>query len=594
MNIMESNNANIKLHLLLDKLWVSIDPAHRAKFILIIIFSVFSSLSEVISIGAVIPFLAILSSPDLVYKNLFIKKISLTFDISLDYDLVSIVTIFFIISTLLSGLLRVITFYLQSRLSEQAGLDLSIRIFQRTLYQPYAVHISRNSSEVVSGIFSKVNSIVGNTLMPVMVISSSIILVVFIIVALFIINPLISFMAFIGFGFVYWSVILLSKRRLAQDSLKVSTELNIVLRTLNEGLGGIREILLDGTQEIYCNLYRKSDSALRHSQANIGMIATMPRYVVETLSIVLLAILALIMKNSSSGISDAIPTLGALAIGAQRLLPVMQQFYLNWSYLKGGESNLKDALDLLEQPLPSYFNKRISPIPFSNKIQLKNLSFSYSTESGRVLNNINLEIIKGSKVGIIGETGSGKSTLVDIIMGLLMPTEGSLIIDNELIDHNNFRGWQLKISHVPQRVFLTDASILENIAFGIPRHLIDYESVNTAVKMAQLQTTIESLPQGYETIVGEQGVRLSGGQRQRIGLARAFYKNCDVIILDEATSALDNKTEELAMISIGKLRKEITVIMIAHRLTSLKGCDYIININKGEITKIQSYDELIL
>jgi ABC-type multidrug transport system fused ATPase/permease subunit len=590
---MELDIKNTRLYLLLYKLWLNTDVIYRLKFTLITLFNVLSSLSEAISIGAVIPFLAILNNPDFIYENLYLKRVAAFFEIGPDDSLVSSVTLFFIISTFLSGLLRLTAFYLQSRLSEQVGLNLSIRIFQRTLYQSYAVHISRNSSEVISGIFSKVNSIVGNTLMPVMVISSSIILVTFIVVTLFVINPLVSLVAFIGFGFVYWAVIVLSKRRLARDGAKVSAELNNVLRVLNEGLGGIREILVDGTQEIYCNLYRKSDAVLRHSQANIGMIATMPRYLVETLSIILLAILALYMKNSDSGISDAIPTLGALAIGAQRLLPVMQQFYLNWSYLKGGQANLKDALDLLDQPLPTYFNKPIGTIPFNNKIQLKNLSFSYEIDSPKVLNNINLDIMKGSKVGIIGETGGGKSTLVDIIMALLAPTEGSLIIDDMRIDQDNFRGWQLKIAHVPQKIFLADTSILENIAFGIPRELIDYELVKDAAKMAQLQRTIESMHDGYQTIVGEQGVRLSGGQKQRIGLARAFYKNCDVIILDEATSALDSKTEDLVMESIGKLRKDVTIIMIAHRITTLRNCDHIVSINKGSISKIQTYSELM-
>jgi ABC-type multidrug transport system fused ATPase/permease subunit len=584
---------NTRLHLLLYKLWLNTDFIYRLKFTLIVLFSVLSSLSEAISIGAVIPFLAVLNNPDFIYENLYLKNLAATFEIGPDYSLISAITFFFIISTLISGLLRLTTFYLQSRLSEQVGLDLSIRIFQRTLYQSYAVHISRNSSEVVSGIFSKVNSIVGNTLMPVMVISSSIILVIFIVATLFVINPLVSLVAFIGFGFVYWAVILLSKRQLARDGAKVSAELNNVLRVLNEGLGGIREILVDGTQEIYCNLYRKADAVLRHSQANIGMIATMPRYLVETLSVVLLAILALFMKSSDSGISDALPTLGALAIGAQRLLPVMQQFYLNWSYLKGGQSNLKDALDLLDQPLPTYFNKPIGTIPFNNRIQLKNLSFSYGIDTPKVLNDINLDIMKGSKVGIVGETGGGKSTLVNIIMALLVPTEGSLIIDDIRIDQDNFRGWQLKIAHVPQKIFLADTSILENIAFGIPKELIDYELVKDAAKMAQLQRTIENLPDGYQTIVGEQGIRLSGGQKQRIGLARAFYKNCDVIILDEATSALDSKTEDMVMESIGKLRKDVTVIMIAHRLTTLRNCDHIVSMNKGSISKIQTYSELM-
>jgi ATP-binding cassette subfamily B protein len=307
----------------------------------------------------------------------------------------------------------------------------------------------------------------------------------------------------------------------------------------------------------------------------------------------MIALLAYGISIRNAGFAQAIPLLGALALGAQRLLPIMQQLYQSWSNLKGGQNSLEDVLDLIKQPLPSHSNEQMpEPIKFKSSIRLNNIGFRYLDEGPQVLRNISFEIQKGSRVGIMGVTGSGKSTLLDIVMGLLLPTTGTLEIDGASITAENFRAWQIHIAHVPQAIFLADISIAENIAIGVPLEKIDIRRVKYAAQKAQIAQTIESWERQYQTLVGERGVRLSGGQRQRIGIARALYKKANVIVFDEATSALDNETEAAVMEAINAIGDDITVLMVAHRLTTLERCDQILEIQNGRIKSAKVLNRL--
>jgi ATP-binding cassette subfamily B protein len=309
---------------------------------------------------------------------------------------------------------------------------------------------------------------------------------------------------------------------------------------------------------------------------------------------IIIAALAYKFSLQADGISQVIPILGALALGAQRLLPVLQQAFASWAGIGGSRFSLQDALELLDQPLPDYVNQaQHQPISFQNSINLKKLDFQYNNQSPLVLKQINLTIKKGDRIGFIGITGSGKSTLLDIVMGLLHPTAGTLEIDNRPITHVNKRAWQSNIAHVPQAIFLTDSTIAENIAFGIPRDLIDYDRVITAAKGAQIFDLINAWPNKFETNVGERGSRISGGQMQRMGIARALYKNADIIVFDEATSALDAETESCVMQAIENLGKDLTIIIIAHRLTTLMGCSKVIKLKGGRMVQEGSYSEVV-
>jgi ATP-binding cassette subfamily B protein len=314
----------------------------------------------------------------------------------------------------------------------------------------------------------------------------------------------------------------------------------------------------------------------------------------EAIGIALIALFAYATTLNLGGITQFLPILGVFVLGAQRLLPALQKGYASYSRVKGSKYSLIDVIGLLDQPLPDYANlPSQSPNSFNKSIELKNLCFQYSKASPWVLKNINLKIPKNSVIGIVGTTGCGKSTLLDVIMGLLSPTSGELRVDNQLIDSKNKRAWQAHISNVPQHIYLSDGTIEENIAFGVPNEQIDHLRVKEAAQQAQIAELIEGWRNGYQTLVGERGTKLSGGQRQRVGVARAFYKETDVLILDEATSALDDETELAVMDTIKGIDEDITVIIIAHRLTTLKYCDKIVKFEKNYATQILTYDEVM-
>jgi ATP-binding cassette, subfamily B, bacterial PglK len=579
---------------MLKTLWNHLAVRRKKQFSLLLILMVIASLSEIISIGAVLPFLGILTAPEQIYQHSLTQPVIQILELTEPGQLILPLTILFITAILLAGVIRLTLLYAMTRLSFATGADLSINIYRRTLYQDYAVHVSRNSSEVVNGIITKTSTVIGGVISPVLSLISSMILLVGIMGALFAINTTIALSASIGFGLLYWMVIRYTRTHLNSNSKIVADQSTQMIKSLQEGLGGIRDVLIDGSQQFYCKLYRNADLPLRRASGNNSFISGSPRYAMEAIGMTLIAGLAYVMTQQEDGMVTAIPVLGALALGAQRLLPALQQAYASYSTIKGSKSSLEDVLSLLDQPLPEYADQPLpKSISFEEEIKLNNLNFRYIKDSSWVLKNVNFSLKKGNRIGFMGVTGSGKSTLLDIIMGLLTPTEGELIIDNQTIDNQNRRAWQAHIAHVPQSIYLSDCTIEENIAFGVAKELIDHQRVKKSAQQAQIADLIEQWKDGYQTFVGERGVRLSGGQRQRIGIARALYKQANVLIFDEATSALDNETERAVMDAIEDLGEKITILIIAHRLTTLKGCDKIIKLEKDYTIRIGSYEEVI-
>lgn len=583
------------LFTLLHRLWQLIETYRRIQLGLLFVLMIFASIAEVISIGAILPFISALTEPNKVFTHDALQPIISLLKIKTPEGLLLPLTVIFSIAIIISGIMRFLLLWSQTKLSHSIGADFSLSVYRRTLYQPYEVHVSRNSSEVISGISNKANSIIYSALFPVLNIISSFMMLIMIVATLMFINPQVALYTIFGFGTLYGIIIWITRKRLAKDSLQSSRESSNVIKALQEGLGGIRDILIDGTQNTYCQIYKDADIPLRKSQATIVIIGSTPRFGIEALGMVFIAIIAYIQTTQTGGTGAmTIPVLGALALGAQRILPVLQQAYYSWTSMKGGQVYLSDTLDLLDQPLPDYANQPLpAPINYEKGISLKNIYFRYSKDTPWVLNDLNVTIEKGARIGFIGVTGSGKSTILDLIMGLLRPTKGTMMIDDVPINSDNYRSWQMHIAHVPQSIYLADATIFENIAFGIPFNQIDHERVKSAAQKAQIADTIESWDKGYMTVVGERGVRLSGGQRQRIGIARALYKKADVIVFDEATSALDNNTEKEVMTAIDNLGQDLTIIIVAHRLTTLKKCTRIFELEAGVVKRIGNYQQII-
>jgi ATP-binding cassette subfamily B protein len=570
-------------------------PGRRQRqFFLLLGLMLVASFAEVCSVASVLPFLGALTAPEKVFSYPAAQPVIRLLAIQSPQQLLLPVAIGFCAAALLAGGVRLLLVYMTTRFSFAVGADLSLDAYRRTLYQPYTVHISRNSSELINGILNQTWTIVGGVLVPMLTLLSSTILLCGIFFGLLAIDSVIAIGAVVIFGTIYGAILGFTRRSLQRNSESVTRESTQVLKSLQEGLGGIRDVLIDGTQEVYCRVYHQADLRGRLAQAYNSFISASPRYVIETLGMVLIAGFAYALSQREGGVVAAIPVLGTLALGAQRLLPILQQGYSALAITRGSESSLRAVLNLLDQPLPSAATgDTASRVSFENNLSLRNVGFRYRPNAPRVLDKVNLTLQKGSRIGFIGATGSGKSTLLDILMGLLEPTEGAVTVDGVVLNAGNQRSWQGLIAHVPQSIFLADSSVAENIAFGVPRAEVDFIRVREAARQAQLADVIETWPAKYDTMVGERGVRLSGGQRQRIGIARALYKRASVIIFDEATSALDNETERTLMNAINGLGSELTILIIAHRLTTLKDCDLVVEIGDGGVKRVGQYADLV-
>jgi ATP-binding cassette subfamily B protein len=586
-------NDQESLHYSLARLWRHISERRRWQLGFLLILMLISSCAEIVSIGSVMPLLSVLVEPNRVFDNPSLKIFFKTMGFTSTNQLLLPITLCFSIAALAAGGFRLLLLWASTRLSFSMGADMSISIYQRTLHQPYIVHIKRNSSEVISGISTKANSTIFFIISPLLTLISSCVMLVLISTVLIFLDPFLSITIFGGFGLIYFFIISLTRRKLLRDGKRAAIETNMLIKTLQEGLGGIRDILIDGAQEIHCAIYRRVDLSLRRAQGDTVFIGASPRYLVETIGVVFLAFIAYSLSIKGNTLVGMIPILGVLALGTQRLLPVVQQAYGSWTHLQSGKAMLEDTLSLLEQPYPKNAGDRnASPLKFEEKLKLSSVSYGYEKEGPLILSNISMEIKKGSIIGIVGTTGSGKSTLLDVIMGLLTPSSGAMEIDAIPVDEMNLRNWQANIAHVPQTIFLKDATIAENIAFGVNADQIDHELVKSSAKIAQIDGDIEALSKKYMTLAGEGGVRLSGGQRQRIGIARAIYKKAEFIILDEATSALDDETEKKVMQSITSMRENITLLIVAHRISTLEKCSEIVILKNGTISKISSFNEL--
>jgi len=574
------------------RLWPHLSPHHKKKFTFILFLMVITSIAEMFSIASVIPFLGVIAAPDTVFNLEIFQGLIQFFSIASPQQMVLPITILFSTAAIFAGLMRMLLLWSNIQFSFSCGSDLSVKMYERTIHQPYSVHLERNSSEVISGVTAKTNiliDIVGKFL----VLLSSIFIVNSVFLILLYFNPISALTVFAFFGFFYFLVFKFTRKRLKVNGDLISSKLTLIIKNLNEGLGGIKDILLSGTQSYYVDLHKKSDFDLRKAQGANLFSALSPRYLMEAIGIVVIATVAYFLTLQNSGILEAIPFLGALCLGAQKILPLVQTSWAAVSDIRGNIRPLEDTINLLNQPISSKGNNiYISPLTFKNEISLKNISFRYTEKTSLVINNFNLSIKKGSRVGFIGKTGSGKSTIMDIIMGLLEPSKGSFLIDGKKISKSSIQNWQRNVAHVPQQIFLSDGSIEENIAFGTPLNEIDHDRVESAAKMAQIDKAIQKLRNKYKSSIGEGGIRLSGGQRQRIGIARALYNNAEVIIFDEATSSLDSETEKVVMESIDSLSESLTILIIAHRISTLKNCDIIISLENGNIVNTGSYNEI--
>lgn len=547
-----------------------------------------SGVAETISLGAVLPFLAVLTDPELLWQKSLIKDLASRLGYTQASQLLIPATLTFAMAALLAALIRLINLWLNGRLAAAVGSDLSCEAYLRTLYQPYEVHVQRNSASVITGTTTQVYLTVVALNSFLQMVTSAVV-AVGLFVGLLVVDAPVAIATAVLFSGSYAILATASQKELRSNSYKIADASTQQIKALQEGLGAVRDVLLDGSQSTYLQIYRQADRPQRKLQAKNSFLATLPRYVLEGLAMVAIALLGGVLVIQRGSGAAVIPLLGTLALGAQRLLPALQQIYRGWASLKSYNAAIQTVLSMLNQPLK--FQERVTePLPMCKGICLKTIHFRYGPEQPEILQGLDLEIRRGERIGLIGTTGSGKTTTVDLLMGLLRPTSGRLLVDGaDLHDPSHphrLLAWRAAVAHVPQNVYLADSSFAENIAFGVKSQQINMSRVRQAAAQAQIAGFIEASLEGYQSFVGERGIRLSGGQRQRIGIARALYKQARVLVFDEATSALDSSTEKAVMESIEFLSKELTIVMIAHRLSTLAHCDRVIELADGKVLRI--------
>lgn len=589
---MTENNNAFSLINSLKSLWSHFTLKRKYQLALITLATFITAILDLVSIGTIMPFISVIMDSEATFNNPSFNEYFINYGYSSGEEIILPITYFFISINIIAAIIKVIIFWFQNKISVLCGNDLSRLAYTKTIYQPFEIHINRNSGDVISSIVNNVNITVFGVLYMVLLFISSIIFTLAILGGILIIDPIISLIALATLCFFYIPISIFLKGRLERNSKVVDLGQKKIVRFIQEALGGIRNLILDKSHDFFITKYNEIDFNLRNAVAENKFLGSVPRYVIEALVVILMALLGLYYAYQPNGMNEGLPILGFIALASQKLIPNMQQIYRCYASIAGSKENLDDTLEILNQELitndDSLSSQKI--INDFNKLSLRNISFRYSQSEPLIFNDISLDIYKGEKVGIVGVTGGGKSTLIDLILGLLKPESGQILIDENNIE-NVRNSWQKMISHVPQDVYYSDDSFAKNIAFGTDIKNLNQDKLINASKDAFILDYILQQDEKFEHILGESGVQLSGGQKQRLGIARALYKDSNIIIFDEATSALDEKTEKDVVNSIQSLDSKKTVLIIAHRLSTIKHADRIVCVENGKIITFNSFSE---
>ena len=571
----------------LRTIWRHMTPARRFDIFKLFGLVIASGFAELLSIGAVIPFLALLaglqssSLPD--WLAAWIAPFGLDAT-----QLMIAATVVLAVAAVVAGGVRLLLAWKSQKVVFEAAYELSVNVYSMTLHQPYPEHVARNTALMLADI-NKAIVLAGSLFLPLIQAAGAAIMALFLIFALLWVDARVAIAAGVGFAVIYGTVIWLARGNLSRHGLTVARAWDTRIKVASEGLGGIRDIILDRTHDVFIGRFRQVEGDMHKAQMQSNFLAAAPRFVIEALGIVLFGGIALALTLSGGSLAVALPTLGAMALGAQRLLPLLQSVYVGWAAHTAFDDMLGDLARTLETDVKRPAPAAIAAAPaisFQRAIRFDDVSFAYPGAARSAIVGARFVIRAGERVGIVGPSGSGKSTLMDLLLGLQVPTAGNMLIDDLVIDQERLDGWQQLVAHVPQSVYLADATIAENIAFGVPPELVDADRLLAAAASSQVLAFANELPDGLDTMVGERGARISGGQKQRIGIARALYKQAQMLVFDEATSALDSVTETEVNAAIQALDRRLTLVIVAHRATSVALCDRWLVIEKGEVREL--------
>ena len=557
--------------------WRALAINERRKLFFVWILVLIGMMLELLSLGLIIPFMGLLTQDD--YAEKFPSLYERLGEPTQQEILVTGV-LFILAVYLVKAIFTYYSNWVQRAFLNRAKARLSNEIFQRYLCQPYSFHLDHNSSTLITNAENG-RTIVSGGLEPLLVLLTDGLIATGMFVLLLIVEPIGTLCVLVLFAAASVLFQFSTRKRIHEWGIAKKIESRLVLKHLQQGLGGAKEVKIMGREQLFLEEHKKSVSASMEVDRRFMMLQVIPRLWLELLAIVGLVVLVLAMIGSGDSVSQILPVLGLFAATSFRIIPSINRILASIQTLGYSKPIIRSVFDDLQLLVP-VTPKTGTEIQFSTSVCFENVSFKYSNAVGNANENLSFCIGKGEAVGIIGHSGAGKSTLVDILLGLLQPTAGAVLVDGVDIQ-NNLRSWQDHIGYVPQTIYLVDDTLARNVAFGLPDELVDHDAIARSIKAAQLDEFVSTLPDGLDTIVGERGVRLSGGQRQRIGIARALYNDPEILVLDEATSSLDTDTEQGVMDAVKELLGTKTIVIIAHRTTTVSYCTKVYKMDKAQI-----------
>ena len=582
---------------IIKKFMYLLSPKERKYLFLIIGMISVMAFLDMIGVASILPFIAMLINPEIIETNFFLKKmfeISSNMGVKTEQQFLLILGILFFILLVTSIIFKAITNYLQLRFTNMREYTIGKRLIEGYLHQPYIWFLNRHSADLGKSILSEVSIIIGHGLTPMMELVSKSLVAIAFITLIILIDPIIALFAGLTIGLAYMIIYKFTRHFLNRIGEERVTANELRFTAVSEAFGASKEVKVGGLEDSFIKRFAKPAQIYARHVSSSAVISQLPRYALEAVVFGGMLLVILYFMTQRGSFIDALPIMALYAFAGYRLMPALQGIYVAITQLRFISPALDTLYNDLKNLKPYTADNKAALITLNKNIVLKNIYFDYPNASRTALKNIYLNIDANTTVGLVGTTGSGKTTTVDIILGLLEAQRGTLEVDGKVIDEKNRRDWQSSIGYVPQNIYLSDDTVSANIAFGIEHQDIDQKAVVSASKIANLhEFVINELPHQYQTTIGERGTRLSGGQRQRIGIARALYHNPRVLILDEATSALDNLTEKAVMEEVYNLRNDITIILIAHRLSTVKKCDKIFILENGKVKNSGTFEELL-
>jgi len=573
------------------------DASEIKKAVYILVLFVGLAFLESIGIASIMPFLTILSDPSQIQQNDYLFALFLwlnQFDITTADEFLIFLGFLTFAIVCSTSVYKIAAQHAMNGFMEDMRIRISCRLFEAYLKQPYGYFITKHSAEMTKTMLSEVDQLLGNVFRPVLTMFSSTFLLITLVSFLIWLNPLVAFLAFVVLGLIYFFIYIALRsllKRIGETVVEANEER---FTTAGEVFGGIKDVKLFGHEEIFIQRFVSPSQRFAAAQTIYASLSTLPKHAVEAIAFggIILLITFLLLGDTNNGLSDILPLVGVYGFTAYRLQPALQAIFSGSVALRYGAKILHNLRTVLNLDIPEGKHKGVGKFKLCDSIEFKAVCFKYPDSSDLALDSVSIKIPVGSCVGIVGRSGSGKSTFVDLLLGLLAPSSGSVLIDGKQLRSENLRDWQKTIGYVPQHIFVGDTTVIENIAFGEPADEIDINRASECARIAQIDELMGSRSSGHSNkSVGERGIGLSGGQRQRIGIARALYRDPQILVFDEATSALDTATEKQVITAIEGFRNSKTLIMVAHRISTLKHCDFIMCFDGGRLDQICSYEE---